>query len=61
METVIFKSDRKKALLTEIKLYRERGGSFPEIAELFNSKNKLTLYGKKWTPNYLYRFYTESK
>jgi len=57
---VMFKSDKKKALIEEIRLCRERGGTFPEIAALFNLRGKLTLNGREWTPNYIYRFYTEN-
>lgn len=57
----MFKEEIKKQRLSEIKDYRERGGTFSEIANLMNKKGKLTIFGKEWTENYLYRFFTENQ
>ena len=57
----MFKVDKKKLLITKIKLYRERGGSYSEIADALNKDGLLTPNGKKWRPSYLFTFYGKNK
>jgi hypothetical protein len=57
----MFKADKKKALITKIKLYRERGGSYSEIANALNKDGMLTPNGKEWRPSYLFSFYDKNK
>lgn len=49
--------DKKKALLTRIKLLRERGGVYSEIAEIFNDEGLKTPTGAKWETRNLYNFF----
>ena len=56
-----FKADKKKALMTKIRLLRERGGTYSEIAELFNSEGVKTYSGVKWETRNLYNFYQRNK
>lgn len=57
----MFKVDKKKLAVAKIKLYRERGGSYSEIAEALNNENILTPNGKSWRPSYLFEFYRKNK
>ena len=44
-----FRSQYKKAIVEEIKKYRSEGGTYREIADIFNESNYETLTGKgKW-------------
>lgn len=56
----IFKSEKKQSLLKKIHNYRQRGGTYSEIAIAMNKDKEFTLIGKQWTENYMYRFYTEN-
>lgn len=60
-DDVRFKVDKKKLLLTNIQLLRERGASYSEIAEALNDREMYTPSGKKWSNAYLFRFYNENK
>ena len=57
----MFKIDKKKLILTKIKLYRERGASYSEISKALNDEKIFTLIGNKWRPSYLFTFYTKNK
>ena len=53
----MFKVDKKKALVTKIKLLRERGAVYSEIAKTFNDEGIKTLNGTEWETRNLYNFF----
>ena len=55
------KADKKKALVTRIKLLRERGGVYSEIAQILNNDGMKTLNGTEWETRNLYNFYQRNK
>ena len=53
----MFKVDKEKLIMTTIKLYRERGATYSEIATQLNKDKIYTLNGKKWSHVWAFRFF----
>ena len=53
----MFKVDKEKLIMTTIKLYRERGASYSEIATQLNKDKIYTLNGKEWSSVWAFRFF----
>lgn len=54
----MFKVDKEKLIMTKIKLYRERGATYSEIAKQLNEDKIYTLNGKLWSSVWAFRFFS---
>lgn len=61
MQKQEFRSDRRKAVITRIKIFREQGASYQEIADWLNTTGVETLYtgSIKWHKSSVFKLHNQ--